>query len=283
MDLGAQLVAAMTAWFDAVAAALLGPALSAVAQLLFQTPAFDRMPAVMQTWEVVRSVADALFVLAWLAVGILVMVHGGAQARYTAKVLVPRVALAAILANASLAICGALIQFDNALVVGLIGPRGADLFGAFASALGSPAPTNLVVAALVGIVAAVLALLLVVLCIGRLLLLLLVIALGPIALATYALPQTSELAHLWWRVLAALLFVQVVQALLVTVAATVLVHIDWLGGVASDLVPALLALSVLYLLFRLPFATYEWAIRRPVHDSHVFRSVVLGARAMAVL
>lgn len=282
MDLTAQVTAAMSAWLESVATQLLGPALPAVGDLLFRTPAFDQVPAIEGSWQLVRGVADALFVLAWLGVGVVVMTSGGSDARYTAKVLVPRVALAAILANASLALCGALVALNNALVAALLGPGGAAVFAEFAAALGVTDPLHTMVGILVGIVAAVLALLLVVLFVGRALLLLLLTVLAPLALATYALPQTSEVARVWWRVFLALLFVQVVQAMLVAVAVTVFGHTDWIAEPASGLVSALLAVTVLYLLFRLPFATYEWAVRRPVWQSHVVRSMALGVRALAV-
>lgn len=283
MDLTAQIAAAMSAWLEGFASGLLGPALGAVAELLFRTPAFDTLPPVRETWELVRGVADALFVLAWLGAGILVMTSGGVDARYTAKSLVPRVALAAIFANASLALCGALVGFNNAIVSALLGRGSENVFSQFAASLETADPVNAVVGMLIAVIAAVLALLLVVLCIGRALLLLLLVVLGPIALATYALPQTSEVAHLWWRVFCGLLFVQVVQAMLVALAVGVFAHTDWLAGAANDLVSALVAVAVLYLLFRLPFATYEWALRRPVNGSHIVRSVVVGARALAVL
>src|SRR2546422_834474 len=80
------------------------------------TPSFDLIPEVATTWELVRNVADSLLLLGVTAVGILVMA-AGSDARYSAKVLIPRLAIAGIAANASLAACGALIRFENGLVV----------------------------------------------------------------------------------------------------------------------------------------------------------------------
>jgi len=76
------------------------------------------------------------------------------------------------------------------------------------------------VGSLVGLAAAVLAILLVALYIGRDVVLLVATVLSPLALATYALPQTDEIARIWWRVFSALLFVQVIQAILVEVASS---------------------------------------------------------------
>src|SRR5207253_2992811 len=94
---------------------LLGPALSAVGQLLFTTPAFDEIQEVMALWSLARNIADALFVLAFLTGGVLVMASGSIDSRYTAKVLLPRLVLAAVIANVSLAIAGGLIRLENAI------------------------------------------------------------------------------------------------------------------------------------------------------------------------
>lgn len=76
--------------------------------------AYDAIPEIEQAWSLVRDTANALFVLALIAAGVLVMASGTLDSRYSAKALVPRVALAAIAANASLALCGGLIQLRRA-------------------------------------------------------------------------------------------------------------------------------------------------------------------------
>ena len=121
---------------------------------------------------------------------------------------------------------------------------------------------------------------LVALFIGRDLVLLVATVMAPLALATYALPQTEELARLWWRVFGALLFVQVGQAVLVQIGAELVVHTDWLGGPVPGLVSGLLAVTVLYLLFKLPFAAYHWAFRQPIGHTALVRTVLVGARAL---
>ncbi len=281
MDITAQVIEAINAWLQSVATQLLGPALSAVGHLLFETPAFDSIPEIQQTWSLVRNTADALFVLALLAAGILIMASGAVDSRYTAKLLVPRVALAAVAANASLAISGGLIRLDNALVRGLLGPEpAASAVGQLASMVTGGHVVNHVVGILVGLAAAALAVLLVALCVGRDLVLLVATVLAPLALATYALPQTEELARLWWRVFGALLFVQVLQAVLVQIGIELLRHTDWLGGPISDLTSGLLLVTLLYLLFRLPFAAYQWAFRQPLAQSAPVRTVIVAARSI---
>src|SRR5207245_2728011 len=76
MDLSAQVVEAITAWFKDLAAQLVGPATSALAALVFQTPRFDTMREVQQTWSVVRAATDGLLMFALVAAGVLVMSSG---------------------------------------------------------------------------------------------------------------------------------------------------------------------------------------------------------------
>ena len=281
MDLTSQVIEAINAWLASLVTEILGPSFAAAGQLLFTTPTFDQIPQIQRSWELVRNVADALFILAWLAAGVLVMTAGGTDSRYGAKVLVPRVALAAVLANASLAICGGLIRLNNALVTGLLGPTpAASAVAGLAQLVSSGHAGNQVLGILIGLAAAVLTVMLVALFIGRDLVLLVATVMAPLALATYALPQTEELARLWWRVFGALLFVQVGQAVLVQIGAELVVHTDWLGDPVPGLVSGLLAVTVLYLLLKLPFAAYHWAFRQPIGHTALVRTVLVGARAL---
>lgn len=283
MDLTAQIIEAITAWLGNLAAQLLGPALESAGQLLFATPAFDAIPEVAQIWSIVRTVANGLFLMMLTAAGVLVMASGAFDSRYSAKVLVPRLVFAAVAANASLVICGALIRLNNALVISFVGSEpGADVMRQLASmVLGGGGGVNPLVGILVSLATAVLAILLVVLYVARDLVLLVVTVLGPLALATYALPQTDEIARVWSRVFCALLFVQVVQAVLIAVAIQLLRRTDWLGGPVSELTSGLVLLTLLYLLFKLPFAAYQLSFRQPLSQSAPVRTVMVTVRALA--
>jgi hypothetical protein len=278
VDLTAQIVEAITAWLGTVAAQLYAPALASAGDLLFATPPFDLIPEVAETWRVMRNVADALLLLGITAAGILVMA-AGSDARYSAKILIPRLVIAGIAANASLAVCGGLIRFENAMVVSFVGTSGTSyLLGQFASVALGQGLTELLPIAL-ALAAAIVAILLIVVYIARDLLLLIATVLGPVALVMYALPHTEEVAQLWARAFAALLFVQVVQALLLRVALQLLQRTDWLGA-SSQLISGLLLLTLLYVLFKLPFVAYHWAFRRPVIRATPVVEVFLAARAL---
>src|SRR5258708_24551095 len=122
MDITSQVIDAINGWLQSLAAHVLRPALAAAGQLLFQTPAYDSIPEVGRAWTVVRDVTDGLFVLALLAAGVMVMASETVESRYSAKTLIPRIVLAAITANASLALCGGLIKLAKALIQGLLRP-----------------------------------------------------------------------------------------------------------------------------------------------------------------
>ena len=282
MDITSQVIDAINGWLHSLAAHLLQPAIAAASQLLFQTPTYDSIPEVGRAWALVRDVTDGLFVLALLAAGVMVMASGTLESRYSAKALIPRIVLAAIAANASLALCGGLIKLDNALINGVVGPDpGTTTFGQLATMVQGPHAADQVVGSLVGLAAAVLAILLVALYIGRDVVLLVATVLSPLALATYALPQTDEIARIWWRVFTALLFVQVIQAILVEVGVELLRHTNWLGGPMSDLTSGLVLITLLYLLFKLPFAAYHWAFRHPLSRSPVVQTAVTTAKSVA--
>jgi len=282
MDITSQVIDAINGWLQNLAAHLLQPAIAAAGQLLFQTPTYDSIPEVGRAWALVRDVTDGLFVLALLAAGVMVMASGTLESRYSAKALIPRIVLAAIAANASLALCGGLIKLDNALINGVVGPDpGTTTFGQLATMVQGPHAADQVVGSLVGLAAAVLAILLVALYIGRDVVLLVATVLSPLALATYALPQTDEIARIWWRVFSALLFVQVIQTILVEVGVELLRHTDWLGGPMSDLTSGLVLITLLYLLFKLPFAAYHWAFRHPLSRSPAVQTAVTAAKLVA--
>src|SRR5439155_3194439 len=166
------------------------------------------------------------------------------------------------------------LQLENGMVQGLLGGEPAAAVTQQLAAMLTASAATQFVGILVALVGAALGLLLVAVSIGRDVVLLIATVLAPLALVTYALPQTEELARLWWRVYGALLFVQVVQAVLVLVGLELLRHTDWLGGPIPDLVSGLVLVTVLYVLFRLPLAAYQCAVQRLLVQSAPVSMVV---------
>ena len=282
--MGDAIAQALLSWLRLVASSTLAPALDAAGQLIFQTPAFDQIPEVSSTWRLVRGLADGLVVVAILAVGLLVMSSGTLETTYTVKRLVPRLVLAILLSNTSLAICGALIRLDNAVVIALVGSSpGATAWSGVTKAFsGGNVPTD-VLLSLVAIAAAVLAVLLVVVYLARDLVLLLLTVLAPLALLAQSLPILDELARLWWRGYCALLFLQVAHAVLVTLGAKLLTNTAWLGTPASSLITGLVVVTLLYLMVKLPFIAYRWAFQQRVSSSPVVEIVQLARKTAATV
>jgi len=95
-----------------------GPGLRAIQNLLTLTPRFDQVPEVEQLWNLTRGIADAFLVLIALVGGILLMVSSAVGTRYTMKLIVSRLLLAAVLANLSLSAFGMVDKKVNVITLG---------------------------------------------------------------------------------------------------------------------------------------------------------------------
>ena len=58
---------------------------------------------------------------------------------------------------------------------------------------------------------------------------------------------------------------------------------DWFGGAATDLTSGLMLVALLYLLFKLPLAAYQWAFRQRISQSAVAQPILIAARAARAL
>ena len=108
---------------------------------------------------------------------------------------------------------------------------------------------------------------------------LILIAAAPLLLLTHALPQTDGLARLWWRGMTAALGVQVVQALVLSIA----VRVFFTSGgrqalglsVGGSVVDLLVCLCLLWMLVRIPFWAKQLAFSaRPGRISQLARTYV---------
>ena len=222
------------------------------------TPDVTGPGRVNDLWGVSAGIANTVVVLFVLAGGALVMGHETLQTRYAAKDIAPRIVVAVIAANASLAIVGIAIHLVNSLSVALLGPgvdqnNGTSVLTQLVTA---PLASGGIFLVLLGLVAAVLALVLLAVYVIRVALLVLLVAAAPLALICHALPQTEGLARLWWRAVAGLLAVQVAQALVLITALRVFFASDGHAtlGLSSSggLVDILVAICLLYVLVRIP-------------------------------
>jgi hypothetical protein len=164
-------------------------------------------------------IVDTVFVLAFVAAGVLVMVAGGDEnSRYTIKDLAPRLVVGFISAHFSQLLCAMAVSVANGLTEALWAP-GQTADGAFTSINADvhaaatdnshvPALLFAIIALIVTVLLAATAFSLVV----RFSTLLVLTAAAPLALACHALPQTDPVARMWWRSYFTMLAVPVAQA-----------------------------------------------------------------------
>lgn len=264
-DIPGQIENAINEWFAGLVKDALDPAMVLVGRTLLSTPQITGEAQVRSYWQLTLGVADSLLVLVVVAAGALVMSHETLQSSYALKDIIPRLAVAAIAANASLAICGQMVNIANVLSTALLGggvePQQA---GHTLELLVLGAITNGgIFLILLGLACAVLAVALLILYLVRASLIVLLVIVAPLLLLAHGLPQTEGLARLWWRAMLAALGVQVAQAL--TLAAAV--HVFFVSGgsvlgvgTGGSLVGLLLVLCLFYILLRIPFWAKEMVL-----------------------
>jgi len=171
-------------------------------------------------------VVNAVYVLAVLAAGIVVMVRETVEVRYGIGDLAPRLVVGLIAANLAIPLCRGLIGGANALTQALTGDSlpstGAlnQLNGVFVAISMGSGPEGFLLLCIV--------VLLMVLTIGLLLtwitrvgVLVVLTGISPLALACHALPYTEGVAKLWWRSMLATLGTVTAQAFALHVTFTV--------------------------------------------------------------
>ncbi|MEU6022615.1 conjugal transfer protein TrbL family protein [Micromonospora sp. NPDC047134] len=218
----------MTAWFlnqaldwltEAILACL-GAIFDLITGILLTTPKVTALPQVQALTGRSVWIVDTVFVLAFVAAGVLVMVAGGnEQSRYTVKDLLPRLVVGFTAAHFSQLICAQLIDLANALT-GAVSDGSHDGDGAFAAVEGHlRAAQDRAVPLLFLVLALVITVLVVTTAfqmIGRFVTLLVMTAIAPLALACHALPATDGVARLWWRAYGGCLAIPIAQAFLLT-------------------------------------------------------------------
>jgi hypothetical protein len=263
-DIGGKIEQAINDWFAGLVKDALNPAMLLVGRTLLSTPQIASETEVRAYWQLSLGIADALLVLIVMAAGAILMHHETLQTSYALKDFLPRLVVAGIVANASLAISGQMVALGNVLSTGLLGN------GVNPEQAGHTLELRVLHAiqdggiflVLLGLACAVLAVALLILYIVRAALIVLLVCAAPLMLIAHGLPQTEGMARFWWRAMLAALGVQAAQAL--TLAATVHVFFasgkSVLGvGTGGSLVDLLLVLCLFWVLLRIPFWAKELA------------------------
>jgi len=257
-DITGHITAAINGWFTGLVTSALTPVAALLGRTLLATPDLAGQGRIGALWQLMVGIADALLVLLVLAGGAIVMSHETLQTRTAAKDIAPRIVVAAVAANASLAVCGQAIALADSLSQAVLGtgvpPAGA---GTVLSQLvvGSVGGGGIFLVLLGGVVA-VLAIVLLATYVIRLALLVVLIVAAPLALVCHALPQTEALARLWWRAFAGCLAVQLGQSLVLITAVRVFLgsggHANLGLASTGGLVDLLVAACLCWVLVRIP-------------------------------
>ncbi|HEX5494647.1 MAG TPA: hypothetical protein VFX70_08765 [Mycobacteriales bacterium] len=258
-DLGGKIREAIDEWFRNLVVSALNPILRLLGRTVLSTPDVTTQPRIRAYWSVTAGIANVSYVLLVLAGGAVVMAKETLQTRYALKQVAPRIVVGFIAANASLSIAHEAIGFANALSAALLGD-GLDPDSTAATLealLLNPLNNSGIFLTLLGLVAVVLAIVLLVTYLIRVVLVILLIAAAPIALACHATPYTEGLTRLWWRAGAGLLLVQLGQSLTFIVALRIFFTNPAAGptlGVSAGgtLVNFLVTCCLFYVLARIP-------------------------------
>jgi hypothetical protein len=204
-------------WFAAAILNCFDALFAVIAKGLLVSPDVTVLPQVQALSGRSVWVVDTIFVLSFVAAGVLATTSGGDErARYTAKDLTPRLVVGFIAAHFSPLVCGQAIALANAVTAGLAPgdtnrPGALEAIKAHVHAASGDKTVALLFAILVAIITVLLAGTLLSLLV-RFAVLLVLTAAAPLALACHALPHTDAVARQWWRSFAGCLATPVLQA-----------------------------------------------------------------------
>jgi hypothetical protein len=250
---------AINAFFRGLARAALGSLLDILGQTLLTTPTPAQLPAAGRLWTTSWQLSLAVFPILVMAGGILAMSHESVQARTSLKEIASRIPVAFLAAALSQFFAGTAIDAANALTAAVLGDFDAaevsetlrDLvLGAFA---GQSNPIFLI---LLGNVLGVLLTALLCVYLARVAVTVALIGAAPLLLCGHALPQTDGIARWWWKAFGAVLAIQLAQSLVLVAFLRVFLApggFTVLGPTPNGLVNLLAAVTLVYILFKIPF------------------------------
>jgi hypothetical protein len=214
------LIQAVLTWFTGMVVGALQALWDLLASTAFQSPDVATLPQVQTFASTSVGVVNAVYVLAFLYLAVMVMGRDTIQSRYGPGELVPRLVIGLIGANFALPVCSTVINLSNALTTALTGQSLTSpgstkqlqtvVLSAMQGQDGGTAASFLLV--VIGLLIAVLVGIFEVQWLMRIGLLIVVGGLSPIALALHGTPHTEGAAKLWWRTLLGTLATVVIQA-----------------------------------------------------------------------
>ncbi|GAA3914005.1 hypothetical protein Aau02nite_63120 [Amorphoplanes auranticolor] len=202
-------------WFAQLLLDSLTALIGAITHVLLLTPDVTALPQVQALTGRSIWIVDTVFVLVFVAAGVLTMVAGGNEhTRYTVKDLLPRCIVGFVTAHFSQLIAGRMIELANALTIALT-DTDVDNNGALQAIKNNLTAQDQAGGLLFLVCLAIIVFLLAATAcsmIARFAVAIVLTAAAPLALACHALPMTDPVARLWWRSYAGILAVPLVQA-----------------------------------------------------------------------
>lgn len=256
-DIGACITEAINAFFRGIVTEALNPLLDLLSKTLLTTPMPDSLPRVGELWDNSWQILLVSYGLLVLLAGIVAMGYQTIQTRHSIKELAPRLVVGFLAGALSLWAATTGIQIANALVAAIMGG------GVDANSAGETL-RNLVLGSLnggiwiifIGIFLAGMLVALLITYVVRVALTIILIAGAPLALMFHALPQTEGIAYWWWKAYGGCLAIQLGQSLTLITAMKVFLSpggFTLFGPTTSGLVNLLVALALMYILFKIPF------------------------------
>lgn len=256
-DIGGCITNAINDFFRGVVTDALNPLLDLLSKTLLTTPTPDSLPRVGELWDNSWQILLASYALLILIAGILVMGYETVQTRHSIKEIAPRIVVGFLAGALSLWVATKGIEIANGLAQAVMG-------GGLDASTAGDTLKNLVLGSLnggifiifVGIFLAGMLIVLLVTYIVRVALTIILIAGAPLALMFHALPQTEGIAKWWWKAYGGVLAIQVGQSLTLITAMKVFLApggFTLFGPTLSGLVNLLVALALMYILFKIPF------------------------------
>jgi hypothetical protein len=256
-SMGGCITNAINGFFRGIVTDALNPLLDLLGKTLLTTPTPDSLPRVGQLWDNSWQILLASYALLVLIAGILVMGYETVQTRHSIKEIAPRIVVGFLAGALSLWVATKGIEIANSLAQAVLG-------GGLDASTAGDTLKNLVLGSLnggifvifVGLFLAGMLIVLLVTYIVRVALTIILIAGAPLALMFHALPQTEGVASWWWKAYGGVLAIQVGQSLTLITALKVFLApggFTPFGATPSGLVNLLVALALMYILFKIPF------------------------------
>ena len=256
-DIGGCITNAINAFFRGLVTLALNPLLDLLSKTLLTTPTPDSLPRIGELWDSSWQILLVCYGLLVLIAGVLVMAYESLQTRHSIKEIAPRIVVGFLAGALSLWVATMGIEIANGLAQAVMGG------GVDANSAGNTLKTMILGSLgggiwiiFIGLFLAGMLIVLLVTYIVRVALTVILIAGAPLALMFHALPQTEGIARWWWKAFGGCLAIQVVQSLTLITAMRVFLApggFTVFGPTVSGLVNLLVAIALMYILFKIPF------------------------------